>query len=80
MRTLDFIPSGSFVIEYVGFIRTEDEYEKLWNQYPGSPFYGMDLDDKWVIDTNKEENLCKFKISTNDTLYNYYFLCHVTHF
>lgn len=62
VRTLDFILAGAYVIEYVGFIRTEDEYRELWNKHPENPLYGIEYRNDYVIDATQQGNLCKFLV------------------
>ena len=63
--TLEDIPKGDLVIEYVGEVIDEDEKTRRLTEWardhPNDPnFYVMSLRDKWYIDAREQGNMSRF--------------------
>jgi len=61
LKTMEFLPKGTFIIEYQGEVIEMEEYERRKKRYTGEKhFYFMSLDSDHMIDASRKSNMARF--------------------
>eukprot|EP00871_Galdieria_phlegrea_P002926 jgi/Galph1/3634/GphlegSOOS_G2306.1 len=61
LKAAQFIPKGTFIMEYQGEVVDLDEYERRKRRYRGEQhFYFMSLDAGHMIDASRKSNMARF--------------------
>ncbi|EME29453.1 chondroitin-glucuronate 5-epimerase [Galdieria sulphuraria] len=61
LKAAEFLPKGTFIIEYQGEVIDTEEYERRKRRYAGERhFYFMSLDSDHMIDASRKSNMARF--------------------